>query len=234
MTKINCLIVDDEPIARDIVAQYCAHFPELDVIATCEDAMEARTLLQQETIDLLFLDINMPVLSGMAFVKTLKNAPVVVFTTAYKEFAHEAFDISACDYLLKPFSLERFMIAVDKAKSLLIEEATNDSEDEQKAFIFIKAEGKLHKVSFEDVLFGEAQGNNVSVVTTTGKLRTTMTFNHFEALLHKNDFLKVHRSFILNKNKIEHIYGNRVVVGSFEVPIGSTYKEDFFREIGIK
>lgn len=112
MTNIRCLIVDDEPIARQIVQRYCEHLPELQIVAVCSDALDARQVLMKENIDLMFLDINMPMLDGMAFMKTLKHPPQVIFTTAYKEFALEAFDLAACDYLLKPFSLDRFLVAV--------------------------------------------------------------------------------------------------------------------------
>src|SRR5215216_2173562 len=115
MKQFNCLIVDDEPIARQIVETYCSHLPDLKVVASCATVFEAKTFLQNQSIDILFLDINMPVLDGVSFLKTLKNPPQVIFTTAYKEYAIDAFDLSACDYLLKPFSLDRFLMAVDKA-----------------------------------------------------------------------------------------------------------------------
>ncbi|MCE6988710.1 LytTR family DNA-binding domain-containing protein [Dyadobacter sp. CY323] len=115
MNKISCLIVDDEPIARDIIKSYCAHLPYLTVLASLGNALEAKTFLFQQKVDILFLDINMPVLDGVTFLKTLKNPPQVIFSTAYKEYAIDAFDLAACDYLLKPFSLDRFIIAVDKA-----------------------------------------------------------------------------------------------------------------------
>ena len=113
--KFKCLIVDDEPIARQIVEIYCSHLLDIEVLASCDNALEAKYVLQNEGVDILFLDINMPVLNGISFLKTLKNPPQVIFTTAYKEYAVDAFDLAACDYLLKPFSLERFIVAVDKA-----------------------------------------------------------------------------------------------------------------------
>src|SRR5688572_5839757 len=115
MKQLNCLIVDDEPIARQIIETYCSHLPELKIVASCGSVFEAKPFLQSQSIDILFLDINMPVLDGVSFLKTLKDPPQVIFTTAYKEYAVDAFDLAACDYLLKPFSLDRFLIAVDKA-----------------------------------------------------------------------------------------------------------------------
>ncbi len=231
MKNIQCLIVDDEPIARQIVEGYCAHFEELKIVTSCSDAWEARKVLEKNTIDLIFLDINMPVLDGMAFMKTIKNPPQVVFTTAYKEFAHEAFDIAACDYLLKPFSLDRFIMAIDRVKEKLLEQIPKSDEGQ---FIYIKSEGIIHKIILEELIYGEARGNNVLVVTDKQQLITTMTFTNFESLLPRSTFLKVHRSFIINKNQIDRIQGNRVFINSIEIPIGSKYKEYFLRGIGIK
>lgn len=235
MGKINCLIVDDEPIAREIIQTYCAHLPMLNVVASCGNALEAKALMQNHKIDVLFLDINMPVLNGMAFLKTLKNAPQVIFTTAYKEYAVDAFDLSACDYLLKPFSLERFIVAVDKALERLnalpsvVGENTEERSDDS---VFIKTEGKIYKVLYDDLLFAEAKGNYTKIVTAQNVLLPVMTFSNFEELLPKNLFLRVHRSFIVNKSKITLIEGNRIFIHKNEIPIGSSYKEGFLKTLG--
>ncbi len=234
---MNCIIVDDEPIAREIIQTYCSHLPALNVVASCGNALEAKAALQKHKTDILFLDINMPVLSGIAFLKTLKNQPQVIFTTAYKEYAVDAFDLSACDYLLKPFSLERFIVAVDKAFEKLNSQPLPDRENSEAKtgeFCFIKADGKIYKVAYEDLLFAEAQGNYTKVVTTQNTLLTVITFSGFEDLLPKTSFLRVHRSFIINKSKITHIEGNRVFINNNEIPIGSNYKEDFFKVLGLQ
>jgi DNA-binding LytR/AlgR family response regulator len=235
MNIVNCLIVDDEPIARDIIKAYCNHLPALNVVASCENAFEARLELQRQRIDIIFLDINMPVLDGIAFIKTLKVQPQVIFTTAYKEYALDAFDLSACDYLLKPFSLERFMIAIDKAMDALHSNSTMKTEDEfpQEPFIFIKADAKIYKVEFTDLLFAEAQGNYTRIVMTHSVILPVMTFSSFEEMLPSKLFLRVHRSFIVNKSRITHIEGNRVNIGKYEIPIGSNYKDEFFRLLGV-
>lgn len=236
MQKVSCLIVDDEPIAREIVKTYCGHLPTLHLIASCGNALEAKTILQQQKIDLLFLDINMPLLDGIAFLKTLRNQPQVIFTTAYKEYAIDAFDLSACDYLLKPFSLERFIIAVDKAfdkiqKPPILNQETTETKTED--FIFIKADGKIFKVRFNDLLYAEANGNYTKIVTHQHTLLPTITFSGFEDLLPKSQFLRIHRSFIINKAKITHIEGNRVFINNVEMPIGTNYREAFLKELGI-
>lgn len=235
MPIFNCLIVDDEPIARDIIKNYCGHFPYLQVTGVSGNALEAKAILHNEKIDILFLDINMPIIDGISFLKTLKNPPQVIFTTAYKEYALDAFDLSACDYLLKPFSLERFIIAVDKAvEKLQIPSAPVPETQETLAedFIFIKTEGKIFKIFYQDFLFAEANGNNTKIVTTQNTLLPTMTFSTLEDLLPKSLFLRVHRSFILNKSKIDHIEGNRVFINNTEIPIGGNYREPFLKQLG--
>ena len=235
MNIVNCLIVDDEPIARDIIKAYCTHLPALNVVASCENAFDARLELQRQRIDIIFLDINMPVLDGIAFIKTIKVQPQVIFTTAYKEYALDAFDLSACDYLLKPFSLERFMIAIDKAMDALNANNPIKTEEDstQQPFIFIKADAKIYKVEFTDLLFAEAQGNYTRIVMTQGVILPVMTFSSFEEMLPSKLFLRVHRSFIVNKSRITHIEGNRVYIGKYEIPIGSNYKDEFLRLLGV-
>ena len=235
MRKINCLIVDDEPIARQIIATYCSHFPMLEIIASCGNALEAKVVAQQENIDIIFLDINMPVLNGIAFLKTLRYHPQVIFTTAYKEYAVDAFDLAACDYLLKPFSLERFIVAVDKAIEKLTPQVNEQefSAAKQDNFVFLKADGKIYKVLYDDLLYAEASGNYTKVVTRQRTIMPTITFSGFEELLPANMFIRVHRSFIINKTRITHIEGNRAFINNAEIPIGSNYKDNFLRQLGI-
>lgn len=234
MNQIKCLIVDDEPIAREIIKAYCKHLPMLQIAASVGNALEAKTILQNQKIDILFLDINMPVLNGIAFLKTLKNQPQVIFTTAYKEYAVVAFDLAACDYLLKPFSLERFIVAVDKALERLIGMEQGGTENANvENYLFLKFDGKIYKIMHEELLFAEAQGNYTKIVTTQSTLLPSMTFSSFEELLPKPLFLRVHRSFILNKSKITHIEGNRVFIQNHEIPIGSSYRDDFLKHLGL-
>jgi two-component system LytT family response regulator len=229
MQKNFCLIIDDEPIARDIILSYCNHIPYIEVAGLCANAFEAKTILKKQKIDLLFLDINMPVLDGIAFLKTIKNPPKIIFTTAYKEYAVQAFDLAADDYLLKPFSLERFIIAVDKVIG-----NTEKTGADPGNFIFIKADGKIFKIKFDELFFAEAYGNYTKVVVVNSTLLPSMTFSSFEEQLPKNLFLRVHRSFIINKSKITHIEGNRIFINAYEIPIGNNYKEAFLKELGLK
>jgi two-component system LytT family response regulator len=232
---IDCLIVDDEPVARSIIRNYCGHLPMLNIVAECGNALEAKDILFAQKIDLLFLDIHMPVLNGISFLNTLKNQPQVIFTTAYQEYAVDAFDLAACDYLLKPFSLERFVIAVDKAKERLqpMMNLTENSRTNLKDSLFIKAEGKFYKILYKDCLFAEAQGNYTKIVTTDKVILTKMTFSALIDLLPAELFIRVHRSFIINKSMISYIEGNRVFIQQNEVPIANNYRDDFLYMIGL-
>jgi two-component system, LytTR family, response regulator len=233
--SIRCLIVDDEPIARQVVENYCSHLPELEIAGSCGNALEAKKLIESRPVDLVFLDINMPVLDGLAFVKTLANPPQVIFTTAYKEFAHQAFDLAACDYLLKPFSLERFIVAVDKAKEKLAKKGKDTPpEPLTGSYTYIKSEGRIYKINFDELCYAEASGNHVKIVTDHEQIRPVITFSALEELLPRSQFIRLHRSYIINKSKISHIEGNRVFIAGAEIPIGANYREGFFREIGFR
>lgn len=236
MNQVNCLIVDDEPISRQIIEGYCKHLPYLTVVGSYDNALKAKMALQKTKVDILFLDINMPVMDGISFLKTMKDPPLVIFTTAYKEYALDAFDLAATDYLLKPFSLERFIIAVDKAVEKMQHKRTDpvtEGIDEEKHF-FVKADGKIYKVQFDDIRYAEANGNYTKIVTTQAVLMPGITFNAIEEQLPTGMFIRVHRSFIVNKLKISHIEGNRVFVDNVEIPIGSNYKEGFLKVLGIR
>jgi DNA-binding LytR/AlgR family response regulator len=233
MNRINCLVVDDEPIAREIIETYCSHLPNLIVVGSCGNAFEAKMLLQKVRIDILFLDINIPVMDGISFLKTMKTPPQVIFTTAYKEYAIDAFDLAATDYLLKPFSLERFIVAIDKAVEKIQDAGIAIENTDTEKYFFVKTEGKIYKIFLDDILYAEANGNNTRIVTAQNTLIPAMTFTAIEKLLPATSFIRVHRSFIINKSKISHIEGNRVHIASIEIPIGSSYKEAFLKLLGL-
>ena len=231
----NCLIIDDEPVAAEIILNYCSHLPYLKVIKYCSNALQAKAELQQHAIDIVFLDINMPVLDGIAFLKTLVKPPQVIFTTAYKEYAINAFDLAACDYLLKPFSLERFIVAVDKATERLGNRNSqpDSAPAREEDGFFIKSNGKITRIQYDDFLFAEAQGNYVKIVCSNTNVVASMSFVSFEEQLPANTFIRVHRSFIINKSKISYIQGNVILIGKMEIPIGSHYKEGLTKRLGL-
>ncbi|QEM10428.1 LytR/AlgR family response regulator transcription factor [Mucilaginibacter rubeus] len=233
---IDCLIVDDEPVARNIIRNYCEQLPFLRVTAECGNALDAKEVLSAQKIDLLFLDIHMPLLNGISFLNTLKNPPVVIFTTAYQEHAVTAFDLAACDYLLKPFSLERFIIAVDKADERIqqtLKPAVGSFQAILKDYFFIRSEGKAYKIFYHDCLYAEAQGNYTKIVTIDKVISTKMTFSALTDLLPAELFIRVHRSFVVNKSMISHIEGNRVFIQQNEIPIAGNYRDDFLKAIGL-
>jgi len=238
----RCLIADDEPIARQIIETYCSHLPYLQVLASCGNALEAKQVLQQQEVDILFLDINMPVIDGLSFLRSLKKTPAVILTTAYREYAVEAFELAVSDYLVKPFSLERFMKAVDKAMEKIQSAAVTttpssvitSTENSSTDYLFLKTDRKIYRINYADLLYAEASGNFTRFVTTTEVLTVGMTFTSAEELLPKHLFIRIHRSFIISKSKISLIEGNRVYIGKTEIPIGNSYKEDFLREIGME
>lgn len=233
MNALNCIIIDDEPIARGIIQKYCTHLPGLNVVACCDNAFDARVILEREPIDILFLDINMPVLNGLSFIKTLKQIPQVIFTTGYKEYAVDAFELDACDYLVKPFSIERFILAVDKARERLKVTESNVLSHSSNAdtILFIKSEGKIYRISYDELLFAEAKRNYTDIVTINNRITTAMTFTSLEKILPKDRFIRIHRSFIINNTKISHIEGNRVFIGKQELPLGAHYRADFYSSL---
>lgn len=236
MKLFNCLIVDDEPIARDIIIKYCSHLPLLQVVAACGNAFEAKNILQEQQVQILFLDIHMPVLNGISFLNTLKKPPQVIFTTAYKEYATDAFDLAACDYLVKPFPLERFIVAVDKALERLsaFDKKVTQPETTGDGYIFIKADGKIYKIAHDELLYAEARGNYTKIVTVNSVITPGLSFTGIEKMLPAALFARVHRSFIINISKINHIEGNRLFINKTEIPIGSHYKEIFLKTLGLQ
>jgi DNA-binding LytR/AlgR family response regulator len=235
MELINCLIVDDEPLARALIVTYCGHFPMLRVAATCGNVFEAKEILKNEEIGILFLDVQLPILDGIGFLSTLKSQPQVIMTTAFKEYAATAFDLAVCDYLVKPFSLERFIIAVDKATERIKISSTGIKENtvQEEDYIFIKTDGKIYRIEYADFLYAEANGNYSKIFTRSQIYITATNFSSLEQLLPSRQFIKTHRSFIINKSKISRIEGNRVYIGEREIPIGKNYKHQLFQELGL-
>ena len=246
MKKIKCLITDDEPIARQIVQNYCQQLDFLEVVGECENAMETMTFLRTNAIDLLFLDINMPVLNGLSLLKTLnQHRPKVILTTAYSDYAIDAFELEVSDYLLKPFSFERFLKAIQKIQIELItlvetpdsspiSVAETPSVSSHFDGIFLKIGKTIFRFSFQNILFCEAQLNYTRIVTTDQDVRIYQPLYQIEEQLPTSIFVRTHRSFVVNKNNVTKIDGNRIFMKSYEVPISSNFREDFLADIGVK
>jgi len=226
---IYCAVIEDEPLAQNVLKKYITEHPLLQLVAVCSDAVEAQSILMSRDIQLLFLDINLPRLSGISFLKTLPDPPMVIFTTAYPEFAVEGFELDAIDYLLKPFSFERFLKAVNKALAKPGNSRQNEGAgDNTDKFIFLKADKKVYKVDFEDILYLEATGDYVKVATTSTQYMVNNTLKGLREELPLNDFIRVHKSFIISRQKIKFIEGNYIKIGNADIPIGAVYKEEVF------
>lgn len=221
---MRCLIIDDEPAARDILKTYISDTPELTLAGVCKDALEARKAVKEKDIELLFLDINMPRLTGIEFIKSLNNPPKVILTTAYSEYALEGYELNVIDYLLKPFSFERFLKAIDKAVG---EPQPLNSDD---SFITIKADGKLYRISFNEILFAESQGDYITVHTKEKKITYNETLKDFCYQLPGHLFSRVHRSYAVALSKIDYLEGNMIAIGTEKIPVGKAYKDEFLEK----
>ena len=231
MNRYKCIIVEDEPLAQNVLKKYIGEHPSLELMAICNDAMETQAILTKQNADLLFLDINLPKLSGINFIKTLIRPPLVIFTTAYPEFAVEGFELNAVDYLLKPFSFERFLKAINKA----LEKLKSQISDKNKpAHIFLKADKKIHKIDLDSIHFIEAIGDYMKIVTDSGQLIINETMKKLQEELPAGSFIRVHKSFIISRNKIKFIEGNYVHVEGKSIPIGATYRNEVLAGMGKK
>jgi DNA-binding LytR/AlgR family response regulator len=232
----RCVIIDDEPIAREIVQSYCKKYEQLEVVSVFGNSTEALLMLNKsEDIDLIFVDINMPELDGISLVKSLAINPKIIFTTAYKEYATDAFDLHATDYLLKPFSYDRFVTAVQKAiPELDAAQHNTASLDTSGNGMFVKIGKAIYRFDFSQLLFLEAQQNYTRIVSTEQDVRVYQSISQIETMLPKNIFVRTHRSFIINKNLVQKIEAGTVYIGKFEVPVGANHKDAFLEALGIK
>ena len=233
--KIKCVAIDDEPLALDILKDYSAKVPFLDLIKTFDNALESIDYLKNNKIDLLFLDIQMEELTGIQLMHVLNPKPNVIFTTAYDSFAIQGFELDAVDYLLKPISFERFLKAVNKVYEKLNVEHLIENKTKEVTiytpgdeFFFVKTEFRLEKVSFADILYIEGMGDYLRIVTPNKRLMTLQNFKKMEDMLPANKFYRVHKSYIVALDKIENIEKNRIKISDKLIPISDTYKKPFF------
>jgi DNA-binding LytR/AlgR family response regulator len=230
--QINCIIVDDEPLARKGLKEYIQDIDFLNLVGEFDNAVKATEAVAKGNVQLLFLDIQMPKITGLAFFRTLKQPPPVIFTTAYPQYALEGFDVNALDYLVKPISFERFLKAAAKAKEYYELRETNESERKNNEdHFFIKADNKLVKISFDDILFVEALQNYVTIHTTTKKFITYLTFKSVEEYLPTDLFIKTHKSFIVAASRIESIEGNEIRIKEHHIPISRNEKEQVMERL---
>jgi len=229
---LKCMVVDDEPLAQQVLQNYIARVPDLKLQHTCRTAMEAFELLHKDKIDLLFLDIHMPVMDGLSFLRSLKNPPSVIFTTAFPEHAIEGFDLDAVDYLLKPIPFERFLKAVNKSLEARKAPASHDNASQPMDFMFVKSDNKLVKVNFADIMFVEAMKDYLRIYLRDGKkVIVHHTMKKMEEALPADKFIRMHKSYIMSLQAIRSISGNMVEVDGHQLPIGALYKETLLKRV---
>jgi DNA-binding LytR/AlgR family response regulator len=231
---IRCVIIDDEPLARKGLKEYIQDVDFLQLAGEFDNPLKAADIMMRETIDLLFLDIQMPKMTGMEFMKTLSHAPMVIFTTAYPQYAVEGFELNAIDYLLKPFSFERFWKAVLKARTLKENEgktAAPVANTAEPDYFFIKSDSKLIKIFYDEILFIEALQNYVAVHTVSKKHITYLTFRSIEEHLPASRFIRTHKSYIVSAAKVESIEGNDIKIGQHHIPISRTERDAVLQQL---
>ena len=230
--KILCLIIDDEPPAQVVLKKYIEQVEKLELAGICNSAVEAISFLQSAPIDLLFLDIQMPGLLGTKFIRTLNNPPRVIFTTAYRKFAVEGFELNAVDYLLKPISFERFLTGVNKILQLNLQPhrgSASASETQPEAnhpFLYVRSERKMMKILFDDILYIESLKDYIKIVTTGRTVITRQSISSLEEMLPKDAFIRIHRSFIVAIGRIDSFNGETIDIAKHELPIGRLFKHD--------
>lgn len=232
MTKIKCLIVDDEEPAIKILEKYAGMIDQIDVVSTCTNAIEAFEVLKKKQIDLLFIDVNMPVLSGVEFVKSLIEPPAIIFTTAYRKYAIESYEVDALDYLLKPFGFDRFLKAVDKYHNRFGHPL--DMPEEKVEHIFYKVNRTNHKVMIGEILYLESLKDYTQIHTLKGKLVVRGNLSTSMKELPMDRFIRIHRSFTIALDKIESYNQSEVTINGNQLPIGQSYKDAFLSKMHSK
>lgn len=230
---LRCIIVDDEPLAREGLSNYVREIDFLQLVATCDNPVSLMSLLDQHSADLVFLDIQMPKMSGIDFLKITQNKPMVIITTAYPSYALEGFQLNVMDYLLKPITFDGFLKAVTKAKDyhqLVNKTITNESQ-EKTDYFFIKCGNKYEKILFDDILYIEGLQNYVSIYTTRGKFITLLSIKNLEENLPLQQFIRVHKSYIVSVSKIDAIEGNEIFIGQHKVPMSRNYREQVIKDV---
>lgn len=230
--KVKCLLVDDEPLAIKLIQKHIDQLDNFEVAGTCSNAVKALDVLRSTPVDLLFLDIKMPQITGIEFLKTLRNPPAVIITTAYREYALEGYDLDIVDYLLKPITFERFFKAIDrylrrsnKDNTAAIQPAVSAPMQDQSPFVYLRTGTKVHKLDTEDILYFESQKDYIVAHCRNNKITAKYKISELETELKGKNFLRIHRSFIVNLQKVKAFTPYDVEIGTDEVPIGASYKE---------
>lgn len=226
MASVNCMIIDDEPLSRDILRRYISEVRELELAGECTDAMEATGVLAKQRVDLLFLDIQMPGLSGISFARALTAAPLIIFTTAFPQYAVEGFELNAVDYLVKPYSFERFLKAVHRAMEIMKQQRGTEEAPRR---VVLKADRKLYSVDPFEILYMEGQGDYVRICFRERKLVVHGTLRQMEESMPADAFMRIHKSYVVNLKQISFIEGNQVRIGEHVVPVSPSQREELLK-----
>ena len=235
--KVTCMVVDDEPMAREIISSFVGKIHNLELVATCKNVSEAFSILQKESIQLIFLDINMPEISGLSLAKSIQHKSQVIFTTAYREYAVEGFDLQAVDYLLKPISFDRFLKAVQKyfdlhvSKEIIHQEKVSEVKENS---IFVRSDRKMVKVRFNEIRYVESLSDYVKIYTDKETVVTRETISNIESKLPSKEFLRTHRSYIVSINKINSFTNEFLELDKKAIPISRSYKENVLQKLAGK
>lgn len=228
----SCLIVDDEQLARQLLEEYVSKVPTLELKGMCKNPLEAMEILKDESIDILFLDIQMPELTGVEFIKTLQHKPATIFTTAYSEYALEGYQLDVIDYLVKPFPLDRFIKAVNKATDYIdLKQKAQNNHAGEAEYVLLHADHKIYKVQLNDIEYIEGLKEYVSYYTKTKRIIVLQALKSIEETLPSDRFIRVHRSYIVPIKKIKTLDGNQVQIGEKLIPIGRSYKEEVLKRV---
>ncbi len=233
--SLSCYIIDDEPLAIEVIESHISKIDGLEVKATFQNAVKAFQELRNNSVDVLFLDIQMPRLTGIEFLRTLKNPPKVIFTTAYREYALEGFELDVVDYLLKPVSFDRFLKAVNKVFDALqnpVSPSVSPESTDEHHFVFVPSDKKNVKVCLEEILYIESKRDYILIKTNNKEVTTYQTITYMEERLPDDQFVRVHRSFIINLRKIESWSNNEIELADTTIPIGRTYKREALKRLG--
>jgi len=236
MNKLNCLAIDDEPFALEIIKDYISKIPFWNLVETFDNGLSALHYLRENQVDVIFLDIQMPELTGIQLLKVLQNKPQIIFTTAYDKYALESYELNVTDYLLKPIPFERFYVATEKA--LAKSQTAAGAEDQmssviteersQETFMFVKTENRIQKIEFADILYIEGMKDYLRIVTEAEKIMTLMSFKKLMELLPQSDFVRVHKSYVIPLKKVETIERNNIKIKDKFIPIGESYRSAFY------
>ena len=229
---MTCIIVEDELPAQNLLKNYLSKIPDMQLLATFQSAMDANNYFKSNTVDLVFLDVNLPDISGLDFIKTVKNPPAIIMTTAYPEYAVSSFELDTIvDYLVKPFGFDRFLKAVNKAEDRLIKkDVVNQTVEDS---IFLNVDKTLHKIILNDILFLESDRNYITIVTQTQKLSFIDSLKNWNQKLPDLEFFQIHKSYIINAKYVTKISGNEVYINTHRLPIGRTYKANLLKKLRI-